>query len=45
MTLRLYAADEGDGRSNVFWDLMGFEYDCSDCEEYEEAAWYMSKNL
>lgn len=43
--LRLYAADEGLGRSNVFWELMGFDYDCPDCEEYEEAAWYMSKDL
>lgn len=46
-TVRLFAADTGAGRSNEFWDAVGFEYDVTDedLDLESEAAWYMRKEV
>jgi hypothetical protein len=45
--VRLYAADTGSGRSNDFWDALGFEYDVTgdDLSLEDDAAWYMHKGV
>lgn len=42
--IRLWAADTGTGRSNHFWEAMGYSYDYDD-ESGDETDWYMSKQL
>jgi GNAT superfamily N-acetyltransferase len=43
--IRLWAADTGSGRSNHFWDAMGYKYDYEADEPGGESDWYMSKQL
>ncbi len=40
--IRLWADDTGSGRSNHFWEAMGYDYDE---ETGDETDWYMNKQL